>query len=169
LKIDPIIVHLVSVNGPDWSVTVSSSGTDSNRDLSRRVLDVVVQIMALDLSKESDQDQDQRLLEYFPTSRDTMINFLFTTRHASYQMIFHTKTYRSHPTPPLTRSRFDGSSVCTNNGFHTGSTEVSVTYFNFRSAFFVYDGTQLASVFLNYLLFCHLNTDRLTFHLLRPI
>jgi hypothetical protein len=61
LKIDPIIVHLVSVNGPDWSATVSSSGTDSN--LSRRALDVVAQIMDLDLSKESDKDQAQRLLE----------------------------------------------------------------------------------------------------------
>jgi hypothetical protein len=61
LKIDPIIVHLVSVNGSEWSGVVTSSGDDS--DLSRRALDVVVQIMDLDLSKESDKDQAQRLLE----------------------------------------------------------------------------------------------------------
>jgi hypothetical protein len=45
-QIDPITVHLVSVNGTDWSGSVASSGSDS--DLNRRVIDVVPQIMDLD-------------------------------------------------------------------------------------------------------------------------
>jgi hypothetical protein len=61
LMIDPIIVHLVSVNGTDWLATVSSPETPSN--LTHREFDVFVQIMDLDLSKESNQDQVQRLLE----------------------------------------------------------------------------------------------------------
>jgi len=60
LKIDPVIVHLVSMNGPEWSAPVASSGADSN--LRCRALKVVAQIMDLDLSKERDKDQAESLL-----------------------------------------------------------------------------------------------------------
>ena len=60
LKIDPIIVHLVIMNGPEWSDPVTESGGDSK--LWYRVIEVVTQIMDLDLSKESDKDQDEILL-----------------------------------------------------------------------------------------------------------
>jgi hypothetical protein len=61
LKIDPIIVHLVTVNRSEWSVVVAVSGDDSN--LSHRVFEVVVQIMDLDLEKESDSHLAQSLLQ----------------------------------------------------------------------------------------------------------
>ena len=61
LKIDPIIVHLVTVNGSEWSDVVAASGTDSN--LSHRALDVVAQIMDLDVENESHVHLVQSLLK----------------------------------------------------------------------------------------------------------
>ena len=50
----------MSMNGPEWSDTVTDSGGDSN--LRFRALEVVAQIMDLDLSKESDENQAESLL-----------------------------------------------------------------------------------------------------------
>ena len=61
LKIDPIIVHLVTVNGSQWPAAVAQSGTDSN--LSHRALLVVAQIMDLDLGNESDAHLAESLLQ----------------------------------------------------------------------------------------------------------
>jgi hypothetical protein len=61
LKIDPIIVHIVTVNGSDWSAVVATSVADSN--LSHRALDVVAQIMDLNLEKESDAHLAESLLQ----------------------------------------------------------------------------------------------------------
>ena len=61
LKIDPIIVHLMTVNGSQWPAAVAQSGTDSN--LSHRALLVVAQIMDLDLGNESDAHLAESLLQ----------------------------------------------------------------------------------------------------------
>ncbi len=54
-------MHIVTVNGSDWSTVVTSSVADSN--LSDRALVVVAQIMDLDLEKESDAHLAESLLQ----------------------------------------------------------------------------------------------------------
>ncbi len=61
MKIDPIIVHPVTVNGSEWSVVVATSDTDSN--LSHRTLNVVDQIMDLDLEKENNAHLTETLFQ----------------------------------------------------------------------------------------------------------
>jgi hypothetical protein len=61
LKIDPIIVHLVTTQGPQWTDTAQASGADSN--LRCRALEAVAQIMDLDLRKDSDKERAEKMLE----------------------------------------------------------------------------------------------------------
>jgi len=61
LKIDPIIVHLVTTQGPQWTDTAEASGADSN--LRCRALEAVAQIMDLDLRKDSDKERAEKMLE----------------------------------------------------------------------------------------------------------
>jgi len=60
LKIDPIIVHLVTTQGPQWTDTAQASGADSN--LRCRALEPW-QIMDLDLRKDSDKERAEKMLE----------------------------------------------------------------------------------------------------------
>ena len=61
LKIDPIIVHLVTTKGAQWTDSAEEAGDDSN--LRCRSLESVAQIMDLDLSKDHDKEKAAGILE----------------------------------------------------------------------------------------------------------
>ena len=61
LKIDPIIVHLVTTTGQQWTDALETSGPDSN--LRCRALEAVAQIMDLDLSNDSDKERSEKMIE----------------------------------------------------------------------------------------------------------
>ena len=61
LKIDPIIVHLVTIHGDGWADVAQESGPDSN--LRSRALASMAQIMDLDLRNESEREQAEKAFE----------------------------------------------------------------------------------------------------------
>jgi len=109
LKIDPIIVHLVTMHGPSWSDIPLASDVDSN--LRCRALESVAQILDLDLSKDSEKEKAEMMLDQNKEGEfsclgggqvSKKVRYVITTQKI---VTFHGNPYRTGA--PMTLGRDD--------------------------------------------------------------